>query len=519
MSGFSPPGSGGGSPTVKKNNVAVATRQGINLIEGANVTLTVADDAGNNEVDVTIAASVSGASGVDIKEEGGAATTVTSIDFVGSMTTASAVGAAGTLTTAHGTQAGGTTHPDVVAAGASGFMSGADKTKLDGISAGANVGVNTQDEGIAAGSSQTTLNFVGAGVTAASVGATTTITIPGGGAGNGVIGAPGMDGADGVDGAQGPPGATGATGPAGPAGQSGLIGMDGADGMDGDYGPPGPAGPQGIAGNNGATGAQGPLGPAVFLLDEATDGEPGPPGPAGATGATGATGAGGANDATYFSFVDDFMSATTTFRENWFVSVSGDSLTSNSATGINAAHAGIAVFNGSTTAGRSSLSNAIGGVILGATTGGWMMETLVYVDTLDSGTNNYTIIIGLGDSFTSATQTNGIYFRYSGGTNSGQWQLVSTASGSSTTINGGAGAAMTAGVWWKLRWQFNAAGNSLSADYNIANAGYVSLGTALSTGFPTSQIGPIVGKFNSGAGAGSRIMRVDYYGLTATLAR
>lgn len=37
----------------------------------------------------------------------------------------------------HGSQAGGTLHPDAVAAGASGFMSGSDKTKLNGIAAGA----------------------------------------------------------------------------------------------------------------------------------------------------------------------------------------------------------------------------------------------------------------------------------------------------------------------------------------------------------------------------------------------
>jgi len=40
---------------------------------------------------------------------------------------------------AHGNQAGGTLHADVVAGGASGFMSGADKTKLDGIASGATV--------------------------------------------------------------------------------------------------------------------------------------------------------------------------------------------------------------------------------------------------------------------------------------------------------------------------------------------------------------------------------------------
>ena len=43
--------------------------------------------------------------------------------------------------------------------------------------------ITTQDEGVTLSSSATTLNFVGAGVTASGGGATTTITIPGGGGG------------------------------------------------------------------------------------------------------------------------------------------------------------------------------------------------------------------------------------------------------------------------------------------------------------------------------------------------
>lgn len=48
--------------------------------------------------------------------------------------------------TQHGTLAGGTTHADAVAAGASGFMTGADKTKLDAI-----LGTNTGDQFVSAG--------------------------------------------------------------------------------------------------------------------------------------------------------------------------------------------------------------------------------------------------------------------------------------------------------------------------------------------------------------------------------
>ena len=49
---------------VEKAGVLVGTRRNINFIEGSNVTLTVADDAGNEEVDVTIAASGGGGSSI-----------------------------------------------------------------------------------------------------------------------------------------------------------------------------------------------------------------------------------------------------------------------------------------------------------------------------------------------------------------------------------------------------------------------------------------------------------------------
>lgn len=47
----------------KNSGATVGTRRRINFIEGANVTLTIADDAVNEEVDVTIAASGGGGGG------------------------------------------------------------------------------------------------------------------------------------------------------------------------------------------------------------------------------------------------------------------------------------------------------------------------------------------------------------------------------------------------------------------------------------------------------------------------
>jgi hypothetical protein len=47
---------------VLKSAAAIGTRRGINLIEGTNVTLTMADDAGNDRVNITIAAAAGGGS-------------------------------------------------------------------------------------------------------------------------------------------------------------------------------------------------------------------------------------------------------------------------------------------------------------------------------------------------------------------------------------------------------------------------------------------------------------------------
>lgn len=53
--------------TVRKNTGAdVGTRKRLNLIEGANVTLTVTDDAGGDEIDVTIAAAGGGGGGLTL---------------------------------------------------------------------------------------------------------------------------------------------------------------------------------------------------------------------------------------------------------------------------------------------------------------------------------------------------------------------------------------------------------------------------------------------------------------------
>ena len=61
-----------GRPTVRKNSgVDVGSRNRINLIEGANVTLTVLDDGGSEEIDVTITSAAAGGT-IVVRKNGGA---------------------------------------------------------------------------------------------------------------------------------------------------------------------------------------------------------------------------------------------------------------------------------------------------------------------------------------------------------------------------------------------------------------------------------------------------------------
>jgi hypothetical protein len=112
---------------VRKNSAgSVFTRRQLNFIEGSNVTLTVADDAGNDEVDITIAAG-GGGSGVDVEEDGASeGTGITTLNFTTGLDV-SVTGAEATISATGG--GGGTTWLDSVPSGNA--PGGADDDEFD----------------------------------------------------------------------------------------------------------------------------------------------------------------------------------------------------------------------------------------------------------------------------------------------------------------------------------------------------------------------------------------------------
>lgn len=140
----------------------------------------------------------------------------------------------------------------------------------------------------------------------------------------------------------------------------------------------------------------------------------------------------------------------------------------------------------------------------GAITFNWVFN----VATLSTGTNTYTLRIGMGDT-QAADEVNGVYVEYTNGVNSGNWQFKTANASSRTTSN--SSVAVTTG-WHNLTITINAAATSIS--YLMDG---VSLGTAIATNIPTAVISPFIDIVRSAGTIAANSFFVDLFYLTQTL--
>ena len=81
----------------------------------------------------------------------------------------------------------------------------------------------------------------------------------------------------------------------------------------------------------------------------------------------------------------------------------------------------VGLYTGTGTTGRQALISHVDGIQFGNNE--WTFETRANVQTLSDATNTYTARFGFMDASTG-DPTDGHYFRYTHGTNSGKWQAV-----------------------------------------------------------------------------------------------
>ena len=143
----------------------------------------------------------------------------------------------------------------------------------------------------------------------------------------------------------------------------------------------------------------------------------------------------------------------------------------------------IALMTGSTTTGRAGRLSGTTLCVFG--TNPWHFETTVGLDTLSDGTNTYTARFGFMDS-QAGDPTDGAYFRYTHGTNSGKWECVTRSNNVETASALDSGITVDTSLH-NFSIDVNAAGTSV--DFKIDGAtvatgtANIPTGTARATGF------------------------------------
>ena len=186
----------------------------------------------------------------------------------------------------------------------------------------------------------------------------------------------------------------------------------------------------------------------------------------------------------------------------------------NAATATDSGHPGILA---NPSAGFSYLSlnsyqaeataSAVGVFVLGG--GIITVNWVIKINTLSTGTNTYTFRCGLSDDATGVTPVNGVYFEYSSGLNSGNWNYNTAAASARTVTN--SSTAVTTG-WHNLQLVINAAASSIS--FSVDGS---SLGTAVTTNIPTLGIAPFLNFIWVAGTVPASALFVDLFYLTEVL--
>lgn len=172
-------------------------------------------------------------------------------------------------------------------------------------------------------------------------------------------------------------------------------------------------------------------------------------------------------------------------------------------------HPGVAAIRtGTATTGRAALMGSNVGVVLGG--GEWHFLEINLIAVAGDATDNYTVRLGFGDN-DAGEPTDGVYFRYNYNVNGGEWQAVTRAAGVETGSATDTNVALDTANFVKFEIIVNA--GATSVDFKI-NGTTVATNT---TNIPSASTGILVGSIIKSAGSGSRQVQIDTAGVHHTL--
>jgi hypothetical protein len=171
-------------------------------------------------------------------------------------------------------------------------------------------------------------------------------------------------------------------------------------------------------------------------------------------------------------------------------------------------HPGIAQLStGTTTNGYSAVgSQDTGQSYLFGNGDYWRHESVVRIPNLSTAADIFTVRTGMFDGSTT-DGTDGCFFKYSNGVNSGKWQGVCINNTTASTCD--TGITVAANTWYRLTLQVNTAGNSVDFGTDGTSRCQVTTNIPTSAGRETSW-NTAIAKGGGSTGTTARTVQVDY---------
>ncbi len=209
------------------------------------------------------------------------------------------------------------------------------------------------------------------------------------------------------------------------------------------------------------------------------------------------------NERAYTYVFEDYFSTTV---PPWAIqSGSGGSILQSGAVTNDTNIGMIGLYTGTTTTGRMALISHVDGIQFGNNE--WTFETRANIQNLSDATNTFTVRFGFMDASTG-DPTDGHFFRYTHGTNSGKWQAVTRVNGVETASDTGETAtAMTNGSPMP-RWGIIVDNSGTSVTFKINDRIVVTRSVSGFTG--SSRLTGIGYSMIKSAGTNSRPLFIDY---------
>lgn len=219
----------------------------------------------------------------------------------------------------------------------------------------------------------------------------------------------------------------------------------------------------------------------------------------------------------FHAVVDDMDISNNLFA----TAASGSGSSVSYTTSVVSGRPGIATLNtGTTTTGKAIIGSfAATGALSNLCLGAGSVEYEVYfrITTLSDATDTWSMVFGLGDNAGGGTPTDGVFLRYTHGTNSGKFEYVTRVNNVETATDTGITA--TAGQWYKFKSTVNAAGTSASGYIALDMAAYGAAVATNTTNIPTGATRALGHQYSilKSAGTTARTIDVDLIAYTSEL--